>query len=163
MARPVPASAAATVSTNIAKTWPTRSLSTVEKATKLMLTASSISSIDIMIMMTFLRLRKMPKIPSVNRIAATIRKWARPIGILSIPYPAADRYLNDLARFGAGARQLPRYRLMPHANTRPQCQDNRADHRDEQDHAGRLEGEDVAGVEQFAECPGVCQCASIGR
>ena len=38
-----------------------------------MLTASSISSIDIRMMMTFLRLRKMPNTPSVNRIAATVR------------------------------------------------------------------------------------------
>ncbi len=34
-----------------------------------MLTASSISSTDIRMMMTFFRLRKMPKIPMVNRIA----------------------------------------------------------------------------------------------
>ena len=44
-----------------------------ENATRLMLTASSISSIDIRMTMTFLRLRKMPKMPSVNRIAATVR------------------------------------------------------------------------------------------
>jgi hypothetical protein len=44
-----------------------------EKATRLMLTASRMSSIDIRMTMTFLRLRKMPKTPSVNRIAATVR------------------------------------------------------------------------------------------
>ena len=44
-----------------------------EKATRSMLTAGRISSIDIKITMTFLRLRKMPKMPSVNRIAATVR------------------------------------------------------------------------------------------
>ena len=38
-----------------------------------MLTASRISSIDIRMTITFLRLMKMPKIPSVNRIAATER------------------------------------------------------------------------------------------
>src|SRR5579883_2359299 len=59
--------------TNIAKAWPIRLLRNTENATRLMLTASSISSIDIRMMMTFLRLRKMPKIPSVNRIAATVR------------------------------------------------------------------------------------------
>jgi len=58
---------------NTAKTWPVRSPSRAEKATMLRFTESSISSIDIKIMMTFLRLRKMPKIPSVNRIAATER------------------------------------------------------------------------------------------
>ena len=44
-----------------------------ENATKLIFTASSISSIDIKMMMTFLRFRKIPKMPSVNRIAATVR------------------------------------------------------------------------------------------
>ena len=35
--------------------------------------SSNINSIDISMIMTFLRFRKMPKIPSVNRIAATAR------------------------------------------------------------------------------------------
>ena len=48
-------------------------IAAVENATRFMLTASSINSIDIRIMMTFFRFRKMPKIPSVNRIAATVR------------------------------------------------------------------------------------------
>ena len=43
-----------------------------ENATRLMLTASRISSIDIRMTMTFLRLTKMPNTPSVNRIAATV-------------------------------------------------------------------------------------------
>ena len=38
-----------------------------------MLTASSISSTDIRMMMTFLRLTKMPKMPVTNMIAATVR------------------------------------------------------------------------------------------
>ena len=38
-----------------------------------MLTASKISSIDIKMTMTFLRLMKMPKMPSVKRHAATVR------------------------------------------------------------------------------------------
>ena len=67
------ASAAATVSTNMAKTCPTRSFRWDEKATRLILTASSISSTDIRMTMTFLRLRKMPRMPSVNMIAATLR------------------------------------------------------------------------------------------
>ena len=36
-------------------------------------TASNISSIDIKMMMTFLRLMKIPKMPSVKRIAARVR------------------------------------------------------------------------------------------
>ena len=70
---PIAASAAATVSTNIAKAWPIRLLPNTEKATRLMLTASSISSIDIKIIFTFFRFKKIPKIPSVNRIAPTVR------------------------------------------------------------------------------------------
>ena len=58
---------------NREKTCPTRSPRLAEKATRLMLTASSSNSIDIRMMMTFFRFRKMPKIPRVNRIAATIR------------------------------------------------------------------------------------------
>src|SRR5262249_44936416 len=73
MASPIAASAAATVSTTSANTWPTRSPRKAENATKLMLTASRMSSIDIRMTMTFLRLMKMPTIPSVNRIAATVR------------------------------------------------------------------------------------------
>ena len=69
----VRAEAAATVRTNMAKIWPTRSFRAQEKATRLMLTASSMSSTDIRMMMTFFRFRKMPKMPIVNRIAATVR------------------------------------------------------------------------------------------
>ena len=45
----------------------------VENATRLMFTASRINSIDIRMLMTFFRLMKMPKMPSVNRFAATTR------------------------------------------------------------------------------------------
>ncbi|MNT98446.1 hypothetical protein D3C72_2410310 [compost metagenome] len=44
-----------------------------EKATMLTLTASRMSSIDIRMTMTFLRLRKMPKTPSVKSSALTVR------------------------------------------------------------------------------------------
>ncbi|MNY67431.1 hypothetical protein D3C86_2050180 [compost metagenome] len=67
------ASAAATVRMNKAKTWPTMSFRNDEKATMLRLTASRMSSIDIKMMMTFLRFRKMPKTPSVKRMALTVR------------------------------------------------------------------------------------------
>jgi hypothetical protein len=73
MASPTAASAAATVRTNMAMICPATSLRWVEKATKLMFTASRISSIDIRMMMTFLRFTKMPKTPIVNRMAATAR------------------------------------------------------------------------------------------
>src|SRR5206468_6309906 len=73
IARPIAASAAATVRTNIASTCPVRSPRYAEKATRLMLTASRISSIAISIRMTLRRLRKIPSTPMVNRIAATAR------------------------------------------------------------------------------------------
>src|SRR5262245_49149970 len=73
MASPIAASAAATVSTRRAKTCPTRSCRKLENATRLTLTASRMSSTDIRMTMTFLRLMKMPKMPSVNRIAPTVR------------------------------------------------------------------------------------------
>ncbi|MNT75013.1 hypothetical protein D3C72_2138730 [compost metagenome] len=67
------ASAAATVRMNRANTWPVMSFRNDEKATMLMLTASRISSTDIRMTMTFFRFRKMPKTPSVNRMALTVR------------------------------------------------------------------------------------------
>src|SRR6185369_15280203 len=64
MARPIAASAAATVRTNMANTWPTRSPRKALNATRLMLTASRMSSIAISIRMMLRRLRKMPSTPS---------------------------------------------------------------------------------------------------
>src|SRR5258707_319714 len=61
MASPIAASAAATVRMNRAKIWPTRSPRNAENATKFRLTASKISSIDIRMMITFLRFRNIPK------------------------------------------------------------------------------------------------------
>ena len=43
------------------------------KATKFMFTDSSISSIDINRMMTFLRFRKMPTIDQQNRMAPSVK------------------------------------------------------------------------------------------
>src|SRR6185503_600841 len=68
MARPIAASAAATVRTNIASTCPVRSPRKAEKATRLMFTASRISSIAISIRMTLRRLRKIPSTPSTKRM-----------------------------------------------------------------------------------------------
>jgi len=46
-----------------------------EKAMKFMFTASSINSIDIRMMIRFLRLRKMPTTLIANMIAPRIKKW----------------------------------------------------------------------------------------
>src|SRR3974390_674993 len=157
IANPIAASAAATVSTNIAKTWPTRSPSAAENATRFRLTASRISSIDIRMMMTFLRLRKMPKMPSTSRMADTTRKWPSPT---SVPM---RRFLDGL-RFGdlrdenadvldAGAQghchQFQRLchaafglgadALMARGLAVAQRQHDRADHRHQQQQTRRLE------------------------
>ncbi len=67
------APAAATVSTIIAKIWPSTLFMYAENATRLMFTASRISSIAIKMTITFLRFTKMPNTPIVNRIAPTPR------------------------------------------------------------------------------------------
>src|SRR5690606_22291820 len=77
MARPIADSAAATVMMKKTNTCPAASPRKCEKAMKLMLTASSISSIDISITMTLRRFRKIPTTDRANRIAASARKWAR--------------------------------------------------------------------------------------
>src|SRR6185312_10730337 len=125
MARPMAASAAATVRMNRAKTCPTRSPRYEEKATKLMFTARRISSTDIRMMMMFLRLRKMPTTPMVKRMAATVRYWVRPICILS-PLPRLDLDHVHGHRLGAGV--LRRDGLAAHAGPRPESQHDGADH-----------------------------------
>ena len=73
IAKPIAASAAATVKTNSVKTWPTRSFMKLEKATRFIFTERSISSIDINKIMTFFRFKKRPKIPMTKSTAATVR------------------------------------------------------------------------------------------
>src|SRR6185437_3743649 len=73
IARPIADSAAATVRMKNTNTCPAMSPRWYENAMKLRLTASSISSIAISRMMTFLRLRKMPAMLIANRIAPRIR------------------------------------------------------------------------------------------
>ena len=73
IARPIAASAAATVRMKNTKTWPAASPSERENATKLMFTASSISSSDISSMITFFRFRKMPATLMQNSSAPSAR------------------------------------------------------------------------------------------
>ncbi len=74
MARPIAASAPATVRIKIEKICPTKSCMKEEKATKLILTDNSINSIDIKSEMIFLRLTKMPLKPMVKSNSETIKK-----------------------------------------------------------------------------------------
>ena len=73
MAKPIEASAAATVRINIVKTWPTRSPKKIENATKFIFTAAKINSRDIKTMITFFLFKKIPKTPMTNRIAETTK------------------------------------------------------------------------------------------
>src|ERR1700722_16767903 len=177
MASPMAASAAATVSTNIANTWPTRSPSAAENATRFKLTASRISSIDIRMMMTFLRLRKMPKMPSTNRIAETTRKGPRPTsmpmlvsrvhflpGVLfrylrreypDLPGARSERHRHQFHGIRDGALGLRSDALVARGLAIAQGQHDGADHCDKQDQARRLEQEDVVCIEQPAQRGGV--------
>ena len=78
MASPIAASPAATAMTKTEKTWPVRSPSCLEKATRLMFTALSISSIDIRTVRRF-RLTRTPTTPMVKRTNERPTKWARVI------------------------------------------------------------------------------------
>src|SRR5690606_36056763 len=148
MASPIAASAAATVSTNNAKTCPTRSPSAAEKATKLMLTASRMSSIDIRMTMTFLRFRKMPNTPSVNRTAESVRKCPMPT-VISDALARLD--LLDLDRGRRRAGDLRGDVLPLDARLVAQRQHDGADHGDQQHEARDLEEVDVIRVEDVAE------------
>ena len=70
MAKPIAASAAATVNVSIANICPEISFRNTEKEIKFMFTDKSMSSIDIKIMITFFLLRKIPSTPIVKMIAA---------------------------------------------------------------------------------------------
>ncbi len=73
IARPIAASAAATVRMKNTNTWPVGSPCIRENAMKLKLTASSMSSMHIKSRMTFLRLMKMPATLKLNSTAASTR------------------------------------------------------------------------------------------
>ena len=73
IAKPIAASAAATVKTNIVKICPVKSLVKIEKETKLILTANRISSIDIKITTTFFLFKNIPITPIVKIIAPNVK------------------------------------------------------------------------------------------
>jgi hypothetical protein len=124
-----------------------------EKATRLMLTASRISSTDIRMTMTFLRLRKMPNTPSVNRIAATVRIVAETDLMPSDPFPAPALTLTtSIAVFGVRATCAAMFcRLTP--GRCAQRQHDGADHRDQQHEARDLEEVDVVRIEHVGRAP----------
>src|SRR4051794_22520147 len=163
MASPIAASAAATVRTNSAKTWPTISPRWVENATRLMFTASRMSSIDIRMTITFFRFRKMPSTPSVNRMAATVRKWPSPIVIASNSEALARGYLVHLHGLLGRPRHLVGDVLALDPDPLPEGQHDGAQHGDEQDQAGRLEEVGILRVEHAPDRLGVGDRFGGGR
>ena len=73
IARPIAASAAATVRMKNTKTWPVSSPRYRENAMKLVFTASSMSSMHMSRRIRFLRLITMPAIATTNSIAEIVR------------------------------------------------------------------------------------------
>src|SRR5438105_11317957 len=103
MARPIPTSAAATVITNSANTWPmTSALFThCENATRLTFTAFSISSIDISTRTAFRRART-PYTPVENSTAENARTYGR--WIVARAITAGSRLLPAGQGHGADQR-----------------------------------------------------------
>ncbi len=73
MARPIAASPAATVKMKSEKICPVESLRKAEKATKLILMLSKISSNDIKIIITFFLFKKTPTTPIVKSMEDKIK------------------------------------------------------------------------------------------
>jgi hypothetical protein len=73
IAKPIAASAAATVKTNKEIICPVRSPKKYEKETRLILTDRRMISIDINIIITFFLLRKIPITPMLKRSADNIK------------------------------------------------------------------------------------------
>ena len=73
IAKPIAASAAATVKINKVKTCPDKSFNYIENETKFILTANKISSILIKITIIFFPFKKIPTIPIVKIIAPKVK------------------------------------------------------------------------------------------
>ena len=73
MAKPIAASAAATVKINIVNIWPSKSPEKIENEIKLIFTDSKINSTDIKITITFFRFKKIPITPRKKIIAPSVK------------------------------------------------------------------------------------------
>ena len=73
IARPIAASAAATVNINNVNTWPDKSSKYIENDTRLILTANYISSMLIKITIIFFRFKKIPIIPMLKITAPKVK------------------------------------------------------------------------------------------
>lgn len=79
MANPIADSAAATVRTNKANTWPIISSKETENTKKFKLTANNINSIDINIIRMLRLLRRIPQIPKIKMIIENVKYLIRSI------------------------------------------------------------------------------------
>ncbi len=150
------ASAAATVSTIMAKICPTRSPWKAEKATRLIFTASSINSIDIENDDDVLAVEE----DAENAEREQDRGDGEVVGQADghdSPLPEFD--LDQLDRLGAGAPHLAADILTLHVPLVMQREHDGADHGDQQNEARHLEQIDVARIEDEPERLGV---ADIG-
>ena len=73
IAKPIAASAAATVKINIVNICPVMSWRYIENETRFILTAKRISSTDIKITITFFLFKKIPSVPSEKMIAPKVK------------------------------------------------------------------------------------------
>ena len=73
MAKPIAASAAATVKINIVNIWPSKSPEKIEKEIKLIFTDNNINSTYINITITFFLFKKIPITPRKKMIAPKVK------------------------------------------------------------------------------------------
>src|SRR3954471_13036872 len=144
MASPTAASPAATVMTKIVKTCPSSDASRYEKATRLMLTALSISSIAIS---TVIMLRRIttPISPTANSVPDNIR-YASVLGSAS----GIDCLLHFLLRLDAVEDELLR-RLFFDRGELALSDHDRADHRHEEEQRCHFERHEVRLLQRHAD------------
>src|SRR4051794_29167935 len=148
MASPTAASPAATVMMKMVKTCPSSEPRREEKATRLMLTALSISSMAISTVIMFRRMIT-PISPTVNSVPESIR-YASVLGAASI----IERSLHLL--LGRGAfEDVVRHGLFLDGAELALADDDRADHGHEQEERGDLERHEVVAIQHHGDGFGV--------
>src|SRR5450759_853636 len=148
IARPTAASPAATVITKIAKTCPSRDERRWENATRLMFTALSISSTA---MSTVIMLRRIttPMRPTAKSVADNMR-YACVVGTASA--------IDDILDFSLRLDPVDHVRgrgLFFHRAQLALADDDRADHRHEQEQRRDLERDEIVGIQRHADGFGV--------
>src|SRR6266571_4974721 len=120
---------------------------------KFVLTASSISSIAIKRMMTFLRLRKIPTMLIANSTAPRMRKCESDSKVCL--FFLFRRHRNQPHPVAALDGDLPRRVLILGVLALSERQRDRDDNGDEQQHSCQLERIGIVGIKQTPEFPGV--------